>query len=74
MNRRRAIISIPDGLLEHVLTTEARLELPQGTHVTGASYDPVRLATLLVITGTQLDEVREGAEPPVLPATIIEGP
>lgn len=71
---RRAIIVLPDEVLARLITTEASLTLPETTRITGTRYDPVRLATLILITGDQLNAVAPGCEAPVLPATIIEPP
>ena len=71
---RRAIIVVPDEVLARLLTTEASLTLPESTTILDTHYDPVRLATLVRITGTQLDEVAPGFEAPIIPITIIEPP
>ena len=71
---RRAILVIPDEVLDTLLTTEARLDLPHDTHVIGSADDRVRQATLILIAGPELDVVAPGFEPPILPTTIIEPP
>jgi hypothetical protein len=68
---RRAIVVVPDHDLDRILTTEARLDLG-GARILDLRHDPVYASVLLLITRDDLDEVTPGAEPPRIPATIIE--
>lgn len=70
---RRAIAVVYDEDLDRVLTTSAHLDLA-GAHVLDVKRDPIRAATLILITRDDLDEVPPGVEPLRMLPDVIEPP